>query len=308
MSSATGQTESQEAVEVNFLAKIDNAKIISNLLSAIHLKKDQLATVTIENNGITFTVEESKVLQGFCFLQAELFQEYKRKDPSQQHQQSSQQSEAADGERTKDVFKINLSTMLDCLNIFGGTSSFTALQIMYSGYGSPVFLMLEGNGVQTDCGLRTLETDEVADFNFQSSPVLNKVIMKSESLREALNELDWSGDLLTLLLSPDPPYFRLATSSPSGSCQVDYPKDSEVFEGFNCTQTQVFSYKLKLLQPTVKALALAAKTQVRMNERGVLNLQHLFHSEEQTSFVNFYFVAQEDLEDSEEAEEGDTMS
>jgi len=43
---------------------------------------------------------------------------------------------------------------------------------------------------------------------------------QSDSLKEALNELDWSSDTLTVLLSPDPPYFRLTTSGPSGSCQV----------------------------------------------------------------------------------------
>eukprot|EP01087_Luapelamoeba_hula_P021465 TRINITY_DN7512_c0_g1_i2.p1 TRINITY_DN7512_c0_g1~~TRINITY_DN7512_c0_g1_i2.p1 ORF type:complete len:130 (-),score=24.90 TRINITY_DN7512_c0_g1_i2:201-590(-) len=119
--------------------------------------------------------------------------------------------------------------------------------------------------------------------------------MKSECLKEALNELDWSSDVLTVLLSPDPPYFRLTTSGPSGSCQVDYPKDSEAFEGFDCTQTQAFNYKMKLLQPTAKALSMSTKTSARMNERGILNFQHLYQGDDgETSFVDFFILPLEE--------------
>jgi len=214
-------------------------------------------------------------------LQASLFDEYKTR--------SDQNSE---GDSQCYQFKLNLSILLDCLNIFGGGTNFTSLQLMYHGNGSALFVLLEDNGVRTDCGLRTLEYDGVLNFDFAGVAIPNKVIMKSDSLKEALNELDWSSDILTVLLSPDPPYFRLTTSGPSGSCQVDYPKDSEVFEGFDCTSTQSYNYRLKMLQPTVKALALSTKTSVRMNERGVLNFQHMYQSEDnETSFVDFYIVA-----------------
>jgi len=168
--------------------------------------------------------------------------------------------------------------------------------MFYRGYGHALFLLLEDQGVRTDCGLRTIDAgDGVTDFNFRAVPILNKVIIKSECLKEALNELDWSGDVLTVLLSPDPPHFRLTTSGRSGSCQVDYPKESKVFEAFDCQQTQCHGYKLKLLQPTAKALANSTTTQVRMNERGVLNLQHMFQTEDgETSFVDFFVVAQEE--------------
>ena len=41
-----------------------------------------------------------------------------------------------------------------------------------------VFFRLEENGVLTDASIKTLESDEVLDFNFTSSNVLNKIIMK----------------------------------------------------------------------------------------------------------------------------------
>lgn len=97
----------------------------------------QLATMRIESGGIKFAVEESRALMGMCFLQKDLFEEYKYKE-------SPPLSSEAEGEASDQVdqFKLNLSTLIDCLNIFGGsTGSFTSLQIIYKGYGNPLFLM-----------------------------------------------------------------------------------------------------------------------------------------------------------------------
>jgi hypothetical protein len=41
-----------------------------------------------------------------------------------------------------------------------------------------VFLRLEEDGVLTDCSLKTLEPDEVLDFDFCNTNVVNKIIMK----------------------------------------------------------------------------------------------------------------------------------
>lgn len=56
------------------------------------------------------------------------------------------------------------------------------------------------------------------------------------------------------------------TCSTADCVQVDYPKDSEVFESYECSETQFNTYKLSLLQPAVKALNLSQKTQLRMNQ------------------------------------------
>lgn len=294
---ATSATaSSQPEIEMCFLAKISNARILTSILNGIHLKKDQLATMRVESGGIKFGVEESKALMGSCLLHKDLFEEYKYKEPA-----LSSPSDAPGSDRA-DQFKVNLSTLIDCLNIFGGgPGSFTSLQIIYKGYGNPLFLMLEENQVRTDCGLRTLETDGIPDYHFRSVPILNKAIMKSDCLKEALNELDWSSETLNILMSPDPPHFRLTTTGPNGSCQIDFPSDSKAFEAFQCSQTLSYSYKTKLVQPTVKALNLSTKTQLRINERGTLNLQHMYVTDnDQTSFLDFYVIPleeeQEDME------------
>jgi len=252
------------------------------VLQALHSstkKEGQIATVTLTSAGIKFTVEESKSLQGTAFLEADFFQEYKLNTAEEEIEQ----------------FRINLGIMMDCLSIYGsGASGFVALQMAYAGYGNQLLLMLEEQGVVTNCSLKTLEAEELAHFNFRGAQISNKIIMEAEYLKDAFNELDWSSTEVTLLISPDPPHFRLTTSGPSGSCQVDYPKDSEVFEAFECDVLSSNTYKLSNLHPAVKALSLSAKTQLRVNELGVLSLQHLIKNEDKNmSFVDFFIKPEE---------------
>ena len=198
----------------------------------------------------------------------------------------------------KEEFKLNLSILLDCLQIYGTTSSYVAFQMAYEGYGHPLLLMLDDNGVTTSCALKTLEAEKLTDFRFRTEKVIAKVIVEAEYLKEAFNELDWSSPLITFTISNNAPYFRLTTSGPSGSCQVDYPKESEVFELFECEDDCIFSYKLSLLQPAVKALSSAQKTQLRINKSGVLSMQHMIRDEEKNiSFVDFLIGPCEDSMD-----------
>jgi len=270
---------SKQNVEFIFLAKIDNARVIASILAPLVYKKEQIATIKITKTGIKFTVEQSRTLQGNAFLQEALFQEYNYH-----------------GESVSEEFGITLSVLLECLNIFGTSPSFPALQIAYKGYGHPLLLMLEENDVLTDCGLRTIEVEQTdyPVFNLRATEIFTKIIIKSESLRDAFNELDWSNSTVILKVSPSAPNFRLSTSGTGASCQVDYFQESEVFESFECKQAQSFEYKLKLLQPCIKALAVSKKTQVRINTDGLLSLQHMIQTEDgQLSFVDFFIVPQE---------------
>ncbi len=85
-------------------------------------------------------------------------------------------------------------------------------------------------------------------------------------MKDAFGELDWNNTSVNWSISPNIPYFRLTTDGVGGSCQVDYPKDSEVFEVYECQQAQEFVYKMKILQPCIKALANAKKTLIRINQ------------------------------------------
>eukprot|EP01116_Phalansterium_solitarium_P024089 TRINITY_DN8709_c0_g1_i1.p1 TRINITY_DN8709_c0_g1~~TRINITY_DN8709_c0_g1_i1.p1 ORF type:complete len:327 (+),score=18.89 TRINITY_DN8709_c0_g1_i1:105-1085(+) len=280
---------------VVFECRTENVKIICNILSALHKashsKKDtgkdahsQVATVIITSTGVKFTVEEAKSFQGNAFLQEELFSTYRLTSAHEQ-------------------FQINFDIFTDCLSIFGASAGLGAspacgsMELTYGGYGTKLAMGLQDEGVFTNCAIQTMDCDDPTNFSFRSHPVANKVIVEACHLRDAFNELDWSSPKLSILLSPDAPYFRLTTIGDAGSCQVDYPKDSEFFEEFSCGKPQMFSYRTAHLQLAVRGLQIAQKTQIRMNEIGVLSMQHMIKNEDKSiSFVD-YFVAPQDEED-----------
>ena len=86
----------------------------------------QVCTCFLSSQGLKVTVEQAKSVQANAFIQASLFQQFVFR----------QESSLA--------FKINLSALIECLNIFGGSGgpeSHTALKMCYAGYGSPLTLL-----------------------------------------------------------------------------------------------------------------------------------------------------------------------
>ena len=209
------------------IAKMDNAKNLSSLLRAIHFK--DVATIFISNNGLKITVEESKYLQASAFVQASVFQEYTFNEESA-------------------TFRINLTVLIECLHIFGttkdGGGGVTALKMCYGGHGCPLKLLLvEEGGILTDCSINTQEPEDIVDFNFNNEDVVNKIIMKSTCLKDAFQELDMTSEVIQILMSPDAPHFRISTFGHCGSSHVDYCKDSEMIETFDCQQSQSNRYR-----------------------------------------------------------------
>ncbi|KAF5395739.1 Cell cycle checkpoint protein RAD1 [Paragonimus heterotremus] len=273
---------------------MDNAKIIINVLKAVQFR--DLATVFATANGLKVTVEDAKCIQGNAFLHAELFREYKL---------------------SKDVisFKTNINVLIDCLSIFGITSqtSSTSLVLTYKEYGSTLDLLLEENGVVAECNIKTMEAFEVLDFDFSGSSSADKIIVKSECMREAFSELDMSSEILELTLIPPPaaqPRLRFTTYGLAGTMHFDLPRSSdqvEVFELRSATP-RVARYRLSLLRPaTNRALSMATGISLRVNERGFLSMQHMINLVDgQAAFVEFFCVPDED--DGEQSGDEGTLS
>uniref|UniRef100_A0A8C6JW50 Cell cycle checkpoint protein RAD1 n=2 Tax=Melopsittacus undulatus TaxID=13146 RepID=A0A8C6JW50_MELUD len=259
-------------------ASLDNARHLSSLLRAVHFQDH--ATCFATNNGLRVTVEDAKCIQANAFIQAEIFQEF------------------AVQEQTV-TFRINLSVLLDCLTIFDTSSlpgTSTALKMCYRGYGYPLMLFLEEGGVVTVCKINTQEPEDLLDFDFCSTKVVNKIILQSEGLRKAFAELDMTSEVMQITMSPDKPYFRLSTFGNAGSAHLDYSKDSDLIEAFHCNQIQTNRYKISLLKPSTKALALSCKVSIRTDAQGFLSLQYMIRNEDgQICFVEYYCCPDENI-------------
>uniref|UniRef100_A0A8C5ESJ1 Uncharacterized protein n=1 Tax=Gouania willdenowi TaxID=441366 RepID=A0A8C5ESJ1_GOUWI len=90
----------------------------------------------------------------------------------------------------------------------------------------------------------------------------------------------------------------LSTFGNSGNAHYDYSKDSDMMELFKCTTTQTNRYKMLLLKPTTKALALSCKVSVRTDSRGFLSLQYMVRNDDgQICFVEYYCCPDEEVEE-----------
>lgn len=91
-----------------------------------------------------------------------------------------------------------------------------------------------------------------------------------------------------------------------GTCEVEFPKGSESFLSFESEATQEFHYHLPLLQAAARVLPHAATTYLRLNESGMLSMNHKIANEadDSTSYVSFILLPDDD-DDEEEEEEDD---
>ncbi|OUM69536.1 hypothetical protein PIROE2DRAFT_2629, partial [Piromyces sp. E2] len=197
------------------------------------------------------------------------------------------------------VFSLNINTLLDCLTIFGGfqltnssatknsqkndknsndiniidtSKSRTTLRMDYKSSTGRLDLLLEDNGVITVCKLNAFEFNETSDIvlMFKQYPLINELILNSKWLNDAFNTIDNSCDDITIRISPDAPFFEISATNVSGITKIEYSKNPEVIETFNCKATTLFSYKYTLITSIFKALTLSTKTQIKINSEGVL--------------------------------------
>lgn len=268
----------QDNSDYALICSVDNARNISQLLKAVHFK--DTATICASENGLKVTVEESKCVQANAYVQSILFKDYHVREENVN-------------------FKINLNVLLECLNIFGNSNIpgiTTALKMCYSGYGSPLILVLEEGGVLTDCHIHTQEPESLLNFDFSAANVISKVIMKSEVLKEIWNDLDLNSETLEITISPDKPNLRFSTISHLGTINLDFSKDSDMIETFNCSKQQSNRYKISLLKPSFKALIQSTKISIRNDDRGFLCLQYMIKIEDgHVCFVEYFCTPDEDI-------------
>ncbi|XP_015515788.1 cell cycle checkpoint protein RAD1 [Neodiprion pinetum] len=271
---------SQDTAIYQLVAKLKNLKTVVQLLKAVNFK--ETATCFGTYNGLKVTVEDAKCMQASAYIPTEIFEEFNLKEDV--------------------IFRINLSVLVECLCMFWGEintqGSSVALQLFYRGVGYPVTVLIEENGIVTDCSLKTQEPDELLDFNLAQDNVLNKVLLKTDLLKDVLSELDPTCDVIELLLSPEPPYLRISTDGIAGECQVEVPRDSNLIESFQCSTTASSCYKLTHFKPAMKPLSCAIIVSIRTDKYGLLCFQYKVKAEDgHTCYVEYYISPVVDMDE-----------
>ncbi|PGH01821.1 cell cycle checkpoint protein [Blastomyces parvus] len=210
------------------------------------------ASVQITPQGIRFSAEDGRVMQGVAFLDRKLFTNYIFNPPSSESNNVTStddgDSEAGSDNTISPLFLISLSALLETLQIFGlndaapysnytpNPATSTALNafsgpalllnrtctISYIKQGSPLTITLSEAGVTTTCELTTYELDDLdldasagdRDIPLQRDAIVFKSIMRSMWLHNAIMELDSTNPaVLSFSVSATKePYFALSAS------------------------------------------------------------------------------------------------
>ncbi|XP_014474979.1 PREDICTED: cell cycle checkpoint protein RAD1 isoform X2 [Dinoponera quadriceps] len=257
---------------------LTNLKTVIQLLKAINFK--ETATCLGSENGLKITVEDAKCMQASAYIPSTIFHEFELKEDV--------------------IFSISLSILVECLCMFWPSSQedSVTVQIFYKGTGHPLSVIIEEDGVITDCSLKTLEIDTLLDFHFEAKNVLNKVVLQTELLKDIIAELDPTSDLVELRLSPEKPYFRISTEGLGGVCHIDLPHDSDLVDTFQCTLTATSNFKLAHIKPAMRALSCANKVSLRIDTVGILCFQYMVKTEDgHTCYIEYYISSLINIDD-----------
>ncbi len=268
------QQQEQEQAPVTFSAQLQNAKFFLNFLKAINFKDD--VTLVIASNGLKLTVEDSKSFQANAYVQRALFRRFDL------------EGGGGGGDDAVVSFRLDMSSLVHCLSLFGyGPQGGAPVLCMKHTEGEPLKLWLEDGGVVTEVQARTRVAADILDFDFNKATVAAKVILQAEKLRDALADLDLSGEHVDITVDGPGREIRFGTAGAMLETTVTIPADSAVVSHFSASECVGARYKVGLFRSAVRPIALSEKVSVRIDRRDVLCWQYMVSVEGEKSFLEF---------------------
>ncbi|TKY45782.1 cell cycle checkpoint protein [Spatholobus suberectus] len=166
--------------------------------------------------------------------------------------------------RGRPRFGVSLGHFVDCLNAFSVPGQSSVIQIQYPG---PDMQICDSLDASICAEIRTRIPDTIAwDYNFEpagTSPLTFTV--KSAALKEAIEDLEWPGSSIQIILQPHPPSVTLRAEG-HGDLQCDHRAS--------------FKYKYKFLRATTSNMPSSVIKENRgsklsIGRGGMLKVQHL---------------------------------
>lgn len=292
-------TQSQFS-QIQFKAILNHYATFYNIMKAIHFVDN--VTFQLTSDGVKIIAEEAKSVQATAYIMKNCFSEYKLTLPKSNNDDDEDDAYTA--------FGLNLKVFTDCLSMFLGGDYDSSLKLLHKGEGAPLIVVLEQHGeddLVTECSVKTMESLEVLDFDFEDEHVYSRVNIKAPDFFTLLSELDRFCEEVEIFFSPNSPHFRLATYGELHSeTNFEITNSSDMLISFNCTTTSTNRYKFAHFRLVMKTLALGSKIALRTNKDGLLGMQVLIETGDSAQMFVEYFIMPL-CEGEETMAEGDTV-
>jgi hypothetical protein len=280
----------------------------------------QPVTVFCSPSSLTFHAHNmSKQLQASVDMPVGLFSQYRvaQADASDNNKEAAVPDWQAGGE-----FCINLTTLLECLQVLLGTQQNnqhpTILCFSYN-ISLELFkleLLQQDSGVLLTAAIPGMVTPEHEGSGdslahaFRSSPNAARIILKSDVLRDFVQELESvSGATnVTVVLGSNKGGLEMATVGSWSEVLVSIPaKGSHVvsWEPPSTASPPIRTYSLKALLGSMRGLDIAEETCITVNSNGMMAIQHQVINRDvgdnSPCFVDFIMCCLEHEDDDDEA-------
>ncbi|CAA6663178.1 unnamed protein product [Spirodela intermedia] len=240
--------EADEAPDL--VCRLDSVQGMVDALSSVRWKRNQDALVEISEHGIVLIVEEAGCLQAKVYLKRELFLTYEY---------------SAEG---RPRFGLSLGLLVDCLNTFSSPGHAPSVDSV------DVCIYAE---------IRTRIADTISwdcDFGPSRNNPLSFTI-KTASLKEAIDDLEWPSSTIQILLQPEPSSVVFKGEG-HGDLQIEFPyyANSDLLITFQCDRQVSYRYKYKFLRATTSNIAGSVLkdnrgSKLTFGRGGMLKIQHL---------------------------------
>mmetsp|Transcript_37001 Transcript_37001/g.64245 ORF Transcript_37001/g.64245 Transcript_37001/m.64245 type:complete len:320 (-) Transcript_37001:370-1329(-) len=281
------QNKDTHEEDISFSCKMESIKELVTVLQCLQLNsggKGQICQCQVDEAGFTFiSVGRSKFTMAQAIIKGILFEAYQ-----------------IDEENIS--FGINLSTFVECLQINGtSTLATTSVGMSFLPETSIFKMTLEDQeGIFTSCEINTVDDDGHLEFEafaeeYQQYAEVCSVILKSVHFRDVISEMNDIPGAADVLVYLNAECFRLLVSGPLNSSEFELPsKSSELFVHFECKEEEVqWSYSIIALTDAMKALHSADETYIRINEQGVMCIQHQIKLTTENIFIDYLICANE---------------
>jgi Repair protein Rad1/Rec1/Rad17 len=328
-----------------FSCRCESAKVISTLLSCLKLITATAATTTAtaahreeltshtrrkstlihpvtvfcSPSSITFQVYgTARQSQASVEINSTLFSDYRllSKPPPSNGNGNGNGNGQDDDWQAGGEFCVNLTTVLECLHVLGLQNlDRTKLCLSYN-LTEEIFKMelLEEGILSTAAIPGMMPPDDNGNslaLAFRSTPTVARIILKSEYLREAMQELDLVHGATCCTVSLGPSGLQLAAVGHVGECLISLPSGGTSIIQLDCTDNEARTYPLHSLQSGMQGLEIAEETCITINEAGMVAIQHQVLdtvTQKATNFVDFIMSCLQDDDDDNDDDDNDEHS